>query len=216
MEPISQEYLIQLRGILVEGFSEQELRDICFNLSVDYESLEGDGKAAKARELIYYLDRRGRILELVKIGKPLRPQLNWEDASKRKRYYIASDMSAREVFNLNNGGDLERTLDHNLADFIVLDLCRPPQDWFKYVKRRPLSTIILFAEKLPEADPVELDGKSILAILERACGFSLRVWGPQEGLLNALNSAKYAQIEATEEEQVIRKKYANLILAAVR
>ncbi len=41
----------QLRQSLVESFDENELRDLCFDLRIDYESLPGDGKSARAREL---------------------------------------------------------------------------------------------------------------------------------------------------------------------
>jgi hypothetical protein len=44
-----------LREMLVARFNEEELRDLCFDLSVDYESLVGQGKAGKARELISYM-----------------------------------------------------------------------------------------------------------------------------------------------------------------
>jgi len=48
---------------------------------VDYESLPGEGKRAKVRELIVYLERRGRLPELVKMGRELRPDVSWEDVS---------------------------------------------------------------------------------------------------------------------------------------
>jgi S1-C subfamily serine protease len=68
-----------LRELLVEGFSESELRDLCpFELDVDYESLPGQGKAGKTRELILYLKRRSRIGELIEVGRRKRPDLPWE------------------------------------------------------------------------------------------------------------------------------------------
>jgi hypothetical protein len=50
-----QSQLIKLRKILDERFSESDLRTLCFDLHVDYQSLPGEGKADKARELIQYL-----------------------------------------------------------------------------------------------------------------------------------------------------------------
>lgn len=71
--------LSALRELLVEGFSELELRDLCFlELNIDYESLPGQGKAGKTRELIAYLKRRSRIEELIKVGQQQRPDLPWE------------------------------------------------------------------------------------------------------------------------------------------
>lgn len=54
----------QLRQLLVESFDDNELRDLCFDLRIDYESLPGEGKSAKARELVQYCDRHKRPHEL--------------------------------------------------------------------------------------------------------------------------------------------------------
>jgi hypothetical protein len=59
--------LPELRQKLVEKYSLEDLRDLCFDLKVDYESLPGEGKAAKARELIAYMQRRDRLPELISI-----------------------------------------------------------------------------------------------------------------------------------------------------
>lgn len=69
---------IRLHEILVERFSDEELRTLCFNLDVDYEDLTGVGKSGKARELIMSLERRGRLHDLVKAGKKLRADIEWK------------------------------------------------------------------------------------------------------------------------------------------
>ena len=69
---------VRLRDILTTRFSESELRTLCFDLNVDYESLPGDGKADKARELVAYLERHGRFPELAETGKRQRPDISWE------------------------------------------------------------------------------------------------------------------------------------------
>lgn len=71
----SQELRIRLYRLLVERFSVGELRDLCFELRIDYESLPGAGKADTARELISYLDRRGRLTELIAFVQQLRPDI---------------------------------------------------------------------------------------------------------------------------------------------
>lgn len=55
---------VKLRQILTEHFDEGELRTLCFDLRIDYQSLPGEGKADKARELVAYCDRHERIAEL--------------------------------------------------------------------------------------------------------------------------------------------------------
>jgi DNA-binding NtrC family response regulator len=73
-------YLAGLRLILETCFDEGELRALCFDLDVDYESLLGEGKANKARELVSFLERRDRVPELVRIGRQMRPGASWGDA----------------------------------------------------------------------------------------------------------------------------------------
>ena len=55
----------QLHQFLVDHFSLDELRTLCFNLGVEYEDLGGEGRAGKARELVKEMQRRGRLEHLV-------------------------------------------------------------------------------------------------------------------------------------------------------
>jgi len=54
-----------LRKALCDLFNLEELRTLCFDLRVDYDSLPGEGKAAKARELVAYMQRREELERLV-------------------------------------------------------------------------------------------------------------------------------------------------------
>lgn len=65
--------LTQLRKVLKEQFNEGELRNLCFDLNIDYDSLPGEGKADKARELVAYCKRHGCIPELIEKVKRRRP-----------------------------------------------------------------------------------------------------------------------------------------------
>ena len=67
----------KLRQTLADSFSEDELRDLCFDLGVDYENLPGAGKSGKARELIAYAQRRGSLDKLVEQARQLRPNAEW-------------------------------------------------------------------------------------------------------------------------------------------
>jgi hypothetical protein len=77
--PSSQAGLSGLRLILSDRFAEGELRDLCFDLAVDYDSLFGTSKSDKARELVAHLDRRGKIPSLLAIGQRLRPDIDWHE-----------------------------------------------------------------------------------------------------------------------------------------
>ena len=68
--------LVELRRLLVQQFDINELRTVCFDMNIDYEGLPGDGKGAKVRELLAFLERRGRIHELVDTIKQVRPDVD--------------------------------------------------------------------------------------------------------------------------------------------
>lgn len=70
--------LSKLRQTIVDLFSENELRDLCFDLSVDYESLPAVGKSDKARELIEHFKRRQRLNVLLVGIRDQRPAIVWQ------------------------------------------------------------------------------------------------------------------------------------------
>ncbi len=55
----------QLREVLVQRFSLEDLKTLCFDLDVDYDSLPGEGKAGKARELVAHMQRHNRLPDLI-------------------------------------------------------------------------------------------------------------------------------------------------------
>jgi hypothetical protein len=69
----------KLYRILVDRFNLEELRTLCFCVEIAYDNLGGEGIEAKVRELISYLERRGRIAELLRIVKQMRPDISWEN-----------------------------------------------------------------------------------------------------------------------------------------
>jgi hypothetical protein len=71
-----------LRQSLTERFDDNELRSLCFDLRIDYDSLGGEGKAGKAREILAYLDRHERIPELINIVRRQRPDVFGDDVSQ--------------------------------------------------------------------------------------------------------------------------------------
>lgn len=70
--------LIVIREQLVDSFNSSELQELCFNLNVDYEIINGENKLDKARELLTYLNRRNRMAELVVYCQQERPQIKWD------------------------------------------------------------------------------------------------------------------------------------------
>jgi len=77
ISPTSQ-HLGQLLQLVDFHFDEEELRELCFYLGIDYDNLPALGKINKVRELILHLLRRGRLSVLIQTAKDLRPQGQWE------------------------------------------------------------------------------------------------------------------------------------------
>ena len=70
--------MARLRQILSDGFNMSELKNLCFDLGVDCESLPTDsGKSDVIRELLQYLIRYDRVLELIRLGEQVRPDIAW-------------------------------------------------------------------------------------------------------------------------------------------
>ncbi len=70
-------YLTRLYKLLTAHFDLDELRTLCFDLSVDYDTLRGDEKSTKALELISLMLREHRLNELVSTLRKERPSADW-------------------------------------------------------------------------------------------------------------------------------------------
>ncbi len=70
---------VKLRDILVDHFNSSELHNLCFDLDIKHESIAGNTIEDKARELIEYCFRRGRLEELVNRCRELRPNTDWSE-----------------------------------------------------------------------------------------------------------------------------------------
>jgi formylglycine-generating enzyme required for sulfatase activity len=70
---MSQPDTTQLHQFLVDHFSFDELKTLCLNLKVRYDDLGGEGLTGRARELVLYMERHGRIVDLCAVLAQLRP-----------------------------------------------------------------------------------------------------------------------------------------------
>lgn len=66
-----------IRRNLVSTLNDDELADVCFDMKVDYDSLRGDSKNAKVRELLALCERSNRLEELLGICRQIRPNIEW-------------------------------------------------------------------------------------------------------------------------------------------
>ena len=71
------DYRTKVRQDLTDHFNEEELRTLCFDMGLDYESLPAQGKAGKAREIIAQVERNGAITKLIEQCRRLRPDVHW-------------------------------------------------------------------------------------------------------------------------------------------
>ncbi|WP_420645206.1 hypothetical protein [Candidatus Leptofilum sp.] len=67
----------QFIKLIDDFFSEEDLRTLCFDLGVDYDSLPGRGKIAKIRELILVFQRRDETYKLINSLFEERPNVPW-------------------------------------------------------------------------------------------------------------------------------------------
>ncbi len=60
-----------------DAFNLEELKTLCQDLEVIYENLPGEGLNAKAREIVAYFKRNGRLIDLVDYCRRNRPDVDW-------------------------------------------------------------------------------------------------------------------------------------------
>lgn len=70
------EELIQLKNILDDRFSLAEIKDLCFDLKVNYDDLGAGGLSERIIELIQHLENRGQTHKLVKLISKYRPDID--------------------------------------------------------------------------------------------------------------------------------------------
>jgi hypothetical protein len=73
--------LSTLRDNIDTYFNQEQLHNLIFDLEIDYEDIPGETKGAKARELVDYCRRLGKMPELIDRLSQLRPAISWRTAS---------------------------------------------------------------------------------------------------------------------------------------
>lgn len=73
-----------LFSLLNQSFNDSELRTLCFTMHIDYDSIIGQGKGDKIRELILYCERVKRIEELETAIQWVRSQTNYSNSQMLK------------------------------------------------------------------------------------------------------------------------------------
>jgi formylglycine-generating enzyme required for sulfatase activity len=71
-----------LLTLIKESFDDEELRDLCFEIDVNYDDLPAIGRAGKARELILVCEKEGRLAVLISHLNQQRPHVAWPQTAR--------------------------------------------------------------------------------------------------------------------------------------
>ncbi|PIE80903.1 MAG: hypothetical protein CSA11_06670 [Chloroflexi bacterium] len=74
-EPKALELLKLLRDCIVNHFNQSEFNELCFDLGINVDNLDGETLSDHARELVLLLNRLGRCPELVLYCREKRPNV---------------------------------------------------------------------------------------------------------------------------------------------
>lgn len=69
--------LAGLREQIAFHFNDEELRDLCHDMEINYEFLAGENLSGKVRELVLYCQRHNRLDDLLGHCRRLRPEADW-------------------------------------------------------------------------------------------------------------------------------------------
>ncbi|MCZ7672170.1 MAG: hypothetical protein M5U34_36115 [Chloroflexi bacterium] len=61
------------RGLLAQSFNKSELKILCYDLGVNHEDFESAGLTGMVRELLEYMERHGRLTDLLNACKKSAP-----------------------------------------------------------------------------------------------------------------------------------------------
>lgn len=68
---------LKLRDNLAALFDSKELKELCFELDIDYEDLAGESRKAKILDLVAYCERHNLLIDLKAEISRLRPHASW-------------------------------------------------------------------------------------------------------------------------------------------
>lgn len=80
MQNTARPYYKDLHAKMVQHFDAAEVRSLCFGLGIEYDDLQGEGRADKLVSLISLVERRGMIAGFIKAVTETRPDVLWKEA----------------------------------------------------------------------------------------------------------------------------------------
>ncbi len=74
---MTESVLVQVYHRISEHFSLEEIGDLAFQSGIDAEAFGGEGRSARAQALVEHAARHGKLADLVRVARRLRPATNW-------------------------------------------------------------------------------------------------------------------------------------------
>ncbi len=150
---------------LDKHFNTSELQELCFELGIDYENLEGIGKRSKAMELLRYVQRYDRLAELAQVCQLKRPRASFSlqpvpVMSSRDAVLADGDSKKLLVFLSHASEDkprvrklCKRLRDDGFDPWLDEERLVPGQDWNLEIQQalRESQAILLCFSKLSVA-----------------------------------------------------------------
>jgi len=99
---------VHLRQVLTQYYSEGELRTMCFDMGIDYESIGGRGKSEKVVELVAFAQRNNRLDNFAAYVRQTRPFIQLKMTDTLPKLPEAVPGSGPGGTTINVKGDLVR------------------------------------------------------------------------------------------------------------
>lgn len=98
--PEERKKLVNLLDNMKRYLDQEDIKDICLSLGINYEDLSGDTRRAKARELIATCERRGRLGELIAACERQRSNVpSWVESIWVDRFRPTLTKPTRVIFS---------------------------------------------------------------------------------------------------------------------
>ncbi len=143
----------QLRGLIAQAFSLPELTTLCYDLHVDEDEFRPT-KTLFITDLIGYMERYGRLPELITLCEQERPKYNWRAAIQLREVLLCECELSQEPIGTAVIESLARKM-----EVVMAETKRPAQGWVvsstPYAQSEALARaqeagIALYHARLPE------------------------------------------------------------------
>ncbi|HFQ93112.1 MAG TPA: NACHT domain-containing protein, partial [Anaerolineae bacterium] len=100
-----------LRDLINQHFSDEELSQLCLDLSIKYDNLPGDTHIAKAQALVEHCLRHNCLPQLGRRCRELRPRTMWPDTDKLAAEWQAAQEKQTRLHAVFTGDELAEMLE---------------------------------------------------------------------------------------------------------